>query len=133
MSRIQYKLPVVFTIAVFLLGFLSCGHEQKLTAITIMPASVHFQGFGAQVQFTALGTYIHPPETKDITNQVVWKTDTPGLVNLTDTGLATSINICGTGQVTANVFSNPQNPLKGSIIVGSADIAIEKNGNSSCP
>src|SRR5690349_4491106 len=113
MSILRQKFFAVLAVLLFLISLLSCGHEQKLVSIAVTPETVHFQGFGAQVQFTALGTYIHPPETKDITTQVVWKTDTPTLVDVSNTGFATAINVCGSGQVTANVYSKPQDPTKG--------------------
>ncbi|HVO63877.1 MAG TPA: Ig-like domain-containing protein [Terriglobales bacterium] len=110
----------------------SCGHDQELVSITVTPAKVDFQGFGARSQMTAMGSYIHPPETKDITSIVTWATNVPDTVSVSQTGLVTAINICGSGQVTATAYSNPSNHAAGSAIRGSADVAILLNGSSNC-
>ena len=39
------------------------------------------------MQLRALGTYIHPPVTKDITNQVTWASNTPQMVTVNSSGL----------------------------------------------
>ena len=50
----------------------SCGHDQKLVSLAVHPASPGFTfpvpTAGATGQYTAIGTYIHPPETKDVTS-----------------------------------------------------------------
>jgi len=111
---------------------LSCGNKQELVSIQVTPAQVNFQGLGAQSRMTAIGTYIHPPETKDITHAVTWATNVPGTVSVTQTGLVTAINTCGSGQVTATAYSNPANPPAGSAIRASADVAILLNGSPNC-
>jgi hypothetical protein len=58
----------------------SCGHDQQLVSISIAPSTETFGASnipvsadaGLNVQLRALGTYIHPPVTKDITNQATW-------------------------------------------------------------
>ena len=52
----------------WLLSLSSCARNQELTAITIQPATFTFLSPDPTLSanFTALGTYIHPPETKDI-------------------------------------------------------------------
>ena len=63
----------------------SCGHSQELVSIQVQPSVETFgasnipviDNVGAQVQLRALGTYIHPPVTKDITSQVTWSSNTP--------------------------------------------------------
>jgi hypothetical protein len=122
----------LFCAAALVLITSSCGHDQQLVSIKVTPAQVNFQGFGAQSQMTAMGSYIHPPETKDITTIVKWATNVPGTVSVTQTGLVTAINICGSGQVTATAYSSPTNPPAGSAIQGSADVAILLNGSSNC-
>src|SRR5260370_37154123 len=71
------------------LAMLSCDHDQQLVGITIKPET---ENFGAadpalNVQLRALGSYIHPPVTKDITSQVTWASNTPNMVTVTPTGL----------------------------------------------
>jgi len=50
----------------------SCAHDRELVDITIHPGGATFPtpDPSAQVLFSALGGFVHPPETKDITNQV---------------------------------------------------------------
>src|ERR1700686_4621267 len=107
---------VVAGVSLFSLS--SCARDQKLVSIAVQPSQGFvFEGYGAQGQFTALGTYIHPPETKDITNQVVW-----------------GLNIAnfGTWEVTAKVYSNPANPSAGSVVVGSAPVKGVLDGTTPC-
>ena len=49
-----------------------------------------------------MGTYDHPPETKDITNIVTWSVDSQNLVTITNTSLVTATSICGSGNLTAS-------------------------------
>jgi hypothetical protein len=129
MNRNWFKLIIVCAAALFLP---SCGHDQQLVSITITPSGFVFEGVGAQGQFTALGTYIHPPVTKDITNQVVWKIDVANLAILTQTGLVTALSVCGNGDVTATHYSNPANPTAGTVIVGTATVKGVDDGSPKC-
>src|ERR1700730_5729233 len=101
----------------------SCARDQKLVSIAVQPsAGFVFEGFNAQGQFTALGTYIHPPETKDITDKVVWSLDVANFGTLTQTGQLTYTRTdgCGSGLVTATFYRTPANPSAGSVVQGSA-------------
>ena len=79
-----WSIVVLVAIAGMLLGVNSCGHSQQLVSIQVQPSVETFgssttpliENAGAQVQLRALGTYIHPPVTKDITNQVSWVSNT---------------------------------------------------------
>ena len=64
MIRKALQLLLICSIPLFGSG---CGTGQQLVSIQVTPSGFVFEGVGAQGQFTALGTYIHPPETKDIT------------------------------------------------------------------
>jgi hypothetical protein len=110
----------------------SCGHDQQLVSIQVTPSGFVFEGIGAQGQFTAFGTYIHPPETKDITNQVVWKIDVANLATITQTGLVTAINVCGNGDVTATHYSDPTHPTTSNVIVGTATVKGVDDGTPKC-
>ena len=59
----------------------SCGHDQKLVSVTGQPTTFTFLTQAGSEQFTATGTYIHPPATKDVTSQATWKVD-DGVVNI---------------------------------------------------
>jgi len=86
------------------LSLSSCARDQQLTSITVQPPIETFGATnipvnldaGLDVQLRALGTYIHPPVTKDITNQVTWNSNTPDMVTVSSTGLITDTGFsCG--------------------------------------
>ena len=106
---------------------LSCGNKQQLVSITVQPDKVTFLGIGATSQLTALGNYIHPPATKDITNLVTWSTDSPTEVTVNN-GLVTAINVCGGG----NVIATSGSPGS-SVVRGTANVVIEFEGGTGCP
>ncbi len=107
-----------------LLAMLSCAHDQQLVGITIKPET---ENFGAadpalNVQLRALGTYIHPPVTKDITSQVTWASNTPNMVTVTSGGLLSPAGFsCGNALVSATVLTNHSSGNRsssGAIITG---------------
>ena len=100
---------------VCLLASLSCGHDQQLVSIDIQPSVETFgaadipvaNDAGLSVQLRALGHYIHPPVTKDITDQVTWVSNTPQMIKTDSTGLITATGIsCGGALVTATKVTN---------------------------
>ncbi len=93
----------------------SCADPQELTSITIQPGVETvgapdipvIQDAGFQVQLRALGNYIHPPVSKDITNQVTWASNTTQMFTVSATGLLTATgNECGGTLVSATVTTN---------------------------
>ncbi|MBZ5570967.1 MAG: hypothetical protein LAO09_03705 [Acidobacteriia bacterium] len=113
----------------------SCGHDQQLVSIDLQPKlGFVFEGLGAQGQFTALGTYIHPPETKDITNQVVWKLDIANFGDLTQTGQITYTRAdgCGSGDVIATHYDDPNNLGHGQTLTASAPVKGVNEGTDTC-
>jgi hypothetical protein len=108
-----------------LLTFPSCGFDRRLVAITINPPGAIITGPDVDVHFQALGSYIHPPDTRDITNSVVWTSAAPQVVSIiSNTGVATSGFDCGTNiTITATAYSNPQNHT-GSAVVGTASVSV---------
>jgi hypothetical protein len=98
-----------------LMGLPGCGHEQQLVGITVVPDVETFgaknipvsANAGSKVQLRALGSYIHPPVTKDITTQVVWSSNTPDMVMVDAGGLITATgNACGGTIISATVTTN---------------------------
>ena len=115
MNRQCYKLVVIVAVVVCVLGLPSCGHEQELVSITIQPAVETYgatnipvrDDTGPSVQLKALGNYIHPPVTKDITDQVTWASNTPQMVTVSSTGVITPTGeACGGALITATVTTN---------------------------
>jgi hypothetical protein len=103
----------------------SCGRDQQLVSIAIQPGTETFgasdipvsANAGATVQLRALGSYIHPPVTKDITNQVTWSSNTPDMVTVSSTGLITATGLaCGGTLISATVTTNDTS--SGAIVTG---------------
>jgi hypothetical protein len=63
---------------------------------------------GLTVQARAIGNFIHPPVSKDITNQAVWSSNTPQIAIVdAATGLITATGQgCGDALITATVTTN---------------------------
>jgi hypothetical protein len=114
-----------------LLVFSSCGHGQELVSITVQPTSETFgasnipviDNAGSSVQLRALGSYIHPPVTKDITNKVTWASNDTQMFSVSSTGLLTATGFaCGGSLVSATVTTNSSAgglSSSGAIVTGS--------------
>jgi hypothetical protein len=113
----------------------SCGHEQQLTSIAIQPTTEIFGASnipvsadtGLSVQLRALGTYIHPPVTKDITNQVTWTSNTPDIATVNSTGLLVATGLaCGGSIVSATVTTNNSGTVSstGAVVTGSMNANV---------
>jgi len=131
MMKTSWRLITVLSLALPTALMPSCARDQQLTSITVQPNNTTFQGVGAAVQMTALGTFEHPAATKDVTSQVQWSIDVQHLATVTSSGLVTAINICGSGNVVAKYVNPPGNP-SGSVVVGSAAIAGAGQGTTTC-
>jgi hypothetical protein len=110
-----WSIVVLVAIAGLLLGVNSCGHSQQLVSIQIQPPLETFgasnipvqDDFGLTVQLRALGTYIHPPVTKDITSQVTWASNDTQMMTVDSTGLLTVTGVsCGGTLVSATLQTN---------------------------
>jgi hypothetical protein len=129
---------VVGLVAVFLLtlGSLSCGNDQSLSFIEVRPTGTTITGAGLDLQFTAIGHYNHPPTTKDITSQVIWKSAAQQVIDFITPavpGLATSGFGCGTNiPIQAIVYRNPKSPSNGTAIIGTASVSVSQGGTSGC-
>jgi hypothetical protein len=115
MNRKGLRYVFVFAEMLCFIGLTSCAHEQQLTSISVQPKTEDFGAAnipvsadaGLNVQLRALGSYIHPPVTKDITGQVTWNSNTPDMVTVSSTGLATATGLsCGNTLISATVTTN---------------------------
>jgi len=104
MDRKWFSLVAV---AALLLGGLSCARNQHLTSLQIQPSGANF-GAGDSalfVNFKAYGTFEHPPQTKDLTNEVTWISDTPQVATVNAHGVQGEVspveNDCGKANVSA--------------------------------
>ena len=117
-------------IAGVLLSVVSCGRSQELVSIQVQPTHETFGASnipvidltGAQVQLRALGSFIHPPITKDITSQVTWTSNTPQMVTVDANGLITVTGqACGDTLISATVNTNKSSggiSSSGAIVTG---------------
>lgn len=129
MIRKWFAVLALVLIAGALLSLSSCARNQHLVSITLQPSDGFvFEGFGAQGQFTALGTYEHPPVTQDISDKVTWSLDIANFGTLTQTGQITYTRTdgCGSGNVTATFNDS------GNLILGTAPVKGAKDGTSAC-
>jgi hypothetical protein len=115
MSWERYRVFLITFAIACSVGLPSCGRDQQLVSIAIQPATEIFgsatipvaEDAGLNVQLSAVGTYIHPPVIKDITDQVTWASNTPGIATVNSTGLVTATGQdCGNSLVSATVTKN---------------------------
>jgi len=123
MTRKWFSILALITAATLLFS-LSCAYNQHLTSIQVEPSVGGT--FGAAdpalfFNFKAYGTYIHPPQTKDITNLVTWQTDNPQVVQVSSAGVVSPNVGCGIGDISAT-FKD------GSNLVVSNSVAVTVNG-----
>jgi hypothetical protein len=119
-SRLVFSAIVVLAA----LGLPSCGFKRKLVSITMIPDKATLGGPGLELQFQAIGNYVHPPDSKDITNSVEWKSAAPQVVTIDQSGLAVAQLGCGTDiTITATGHSDPHDDSSG-IVVGTAPVTV---------
>jgi hypothetical protein len=120
-------------VAAWLLSLSSCGRSQQLTAITIQPATFTFltPDPTLSANFTALGTYIHPPETKDISSLVTWSSDVPQLLAMTGSTVSPTGNGCGVVNVSASY--NHGTGADGNLVTGYSTVTINNPLEAICP
>jgi hypothetical protein len=116
----------------------SCGHDQKLVSLTIQPTSFTFldpyslpPATNITEQYTATATYIHPPETKDVTSQATWKVD-DGVVTMTTPGFFTPApGYCGGGTISATMLEGTGG--SSNIVTAYATATVDNPAVASCP
>lgn len=137
MKRTYVGLAMGAVVAVAaLLSLPSCGHDQKLVNIAVQPPLATYPTPQAlQVNFAAIGTFIHPPATKDITKQVTWATDVPGLLLLNFQGVAGAVapngKDCGIADISATL--NEGTGGAANIVIGYATVTVKDPTNPLCP
>jgi hypothetical protein len=115
MNRICLRWVAGGVLLLSALTLLTCGHDQQLVSISVQPATQTFgaadipliSDAGLNVQLRALGSYIHPPVTKDITDKVAWASNIPDMVTVNSAGLLTATGlVCGNALVSATATTN---------------------------
>ncbi len=137
MIRKWLGVSALAVIALVLLNTSSCARSQKLQAITIAPSAfTYFNPATPGVQqtpipLTAYGSYIHPPETKDITNQVTWTSDNSLVADVSNTGQLTAGIVCGIANISATMYTSGD--TSGNLVVGTMTTTVEGSASQGCP
>ena len=113
------------------LSFPSCGHDQKLVSVTIQPTTFTFLTQAGTEQYTATGTYIHPPATKDVTSQATWKVD-DGIVHI-NAGLVSADPLLGCGGGTISASLPEGTGGSSNIMIGYATVTVDNPTDPLCP
>src|SRR5260370_33474181 len=114
-----------------MLSLPSCGHDQKLVSLTIQPNTFTFLTQSGTEQYTATGTYIHPPVTKDVTSQATWKVD-DGVVHM-NAGLGSPDPMLGCGGGTISASLPEGTGGAGNIVIGYATVTVDNPSAPLCP
>jgi len=133
MSQGRLHFVAIAWIVLGVLTLPSCGFKRQLVSITLIPNLATLTGFGVQLQFKAVGNYIHPPDSRDITTSVVWQSAAPQVVTVDATGLATSGPGCGTGIVISATAHNDPHDNSSGIVVGTAAVTVNPPPPATCP
>ena len=130
MNRNWLGVGSLFATAVLLLNLASCAHNRHLVSIQVQPsAGGTFGGVDPSIffNFKAFGTYIHPPQTVDITDQVNWQSDNPQVVQVSSTGVVSPNLNCGKADIFAT-FKDGNNE----VISNSASVVVNGPANLGC-
>jgi len=118
------RLPVLAFLMLAVLLLPNCGFKRKLVSITVTPDKATLGGPGLDLQLKAVGNYIHPPDSRDLTDTVTWESAAPQVVSVDAHGLATSGVACGTDiTITATAHSDPHDSGSG-LVIGTAAITV---------
>jgi hypothetical protein len=109
MNAKWFSIFALIAAATFFLSLSSCGFNRHLVSISIAPSSATFGAVDPtlQVNFTATGTYEHPPSTKDVTNIVTWTSDTPQVAQVSSFGVVSPNTNCGSANISASYYDSP--------------------------
>lgn len=125
---------VVIAVAMVLMQS-GCGHPTTMNGMSISPtgATIIGRGVGATVQYTAYGTFVHPSETRDITNRVSWTSAIPEVATVQN-GLVTSGVACGVTLITATAGNDlVNNGSSQQIITATATFTVADPNDPLCP
>jgi hypothetical protein len=121
-----------------LLSLSSCAHNQHLQGINVSPSTFTYFAPAvsgvqqAPIPLTAFGTYIHPPETKDITSKVTWGSDNGAVAAVDSSGQLTAGVACGVANVSASFFTDGGDK-NGNVVVGYMTVTVEGPASQGCP
>jgi hypothetical protein len=130
MNRKWFSIIVLIAAATLLLSLSSCGFNQHLISISIAPSGATFSAVDPSlfVNFTASGSYEHPPQTKDITSLVTWQSDTPQVAHVTSAGVVSPNIGCGSANIFATFYDSPN-----TVRSNEAHIIVDGPASQGCP
>jgi hypothetical protein len=123
--------------ALLLSSLSSCAHSQQLEGITVSPATFTYFSPAVsgsqpnQIPLTAYGSYIHPPETKNITNLVTWTSDEASVADVSSGGVLTAGTLCGIANISASYYTDGNQ--SGNVVVGTMTVTVEGPASEGCP
>ena len=117
MSRKWFSIIALIAAATLLFSLSSCGFNQHLLSIDIPEAGGTFGAPDPSLffDFTAIGTYIHPPATKDITDLVTWRSDNPQVAQVSNMGVVSPNVNCGLANISASFYDSPNDVVSNSV------------------
>ncbi|MCU1302108.1 MAG: hypothetical protein JWQ87_2392 [Candidatus Sulfotelmatobacter sp.] len=129
MSRKWFSVLTLVATATFFLSLSSCGFNQHLVSINIPSKGGTFGAADPRLffNFQAFGTYVHPPQTKDITNLVTWQSDNPQVVQVSSAGVVSPSLGCGIGDISAT-FKDGSNE----VVSNSVPVTVDGPASSGC-
>jgi len=109
----------------------SCGFNKMLVNLQVQPSGFTFPlpDAGATGQFTAIGTYIHPPSTEDVTKKATWAVD-DNVVGIS-AGLVTTNGSCGSANVSATMPEGTGGAAN--IVIAYSFVTVNNPAIASCP
>jgi hypothetical protein len=124
---------ILMSAGISLLSLNSCARNQQLVGITVSPSTFTFLSPDPTLQasFSAVGTYIHPAENKDITSIVTWGNNIPQLISLTGGAVSPTGAGCGVANISAS-YDKGTGP-SGNLVSGGATVTVNNPLISSCP
>ncbi len=136
MIRKWFSIVALITTAALLLSISSCADPQELVSITIQPTNETIGAStiplsvdaGYKVQLTALGSYLHPPVTKNITDEVTWLSSDLQMFTIDSSGVLTATGrSCGSTQIAASLQTNADTSgvsSSGAVVTGYMTAAV---------
>jgi len=130
MIRKWFGVTALMVTACSLLSLSSCARNQHLVSINIQPGNGTFFSVDPSAFFLykAYGSYVHPPKTVDITDQVTWKSDNPQVAQFTAAGVVSPNLGCGVAQIFATMHDSPND-----IVSNLVSITVDGPASEGCP
>lgn len=121
---------LVSAAGVLLLSSSNCARNQHLVSINIQPGNGTFFSVDPSAFFLykAYGTYVHPPKTIDITNQVTWQSSNPQVAHFTGPGVVSPNLGCGVAPIWATMLDSPND-----IVSNEVSITVDGPASEGCP